>query len=83
VTPPAGANEQGMAVVLAALTVSADQFAETIARVPAAGWGRTARRSGITVTALDLVREAVHEGTCHLRMATETLTELRSTAAQV
>jgi hypothetical protein len=83
VTPPAGANEQGMAVVLAALTVSADQFAETIARVPSSGWGRAARRSGVTVTALDMIREAVHEGSCHLRMATDTLTELRTTAAQV
>jgi hypothetical protein len=80
ITPPAGANEQGMAVVLAALTVSADQFAETIARVPTSGWPRAARRSGQRVTALDLVREAVHEGTCHLHMATETLTDLRSTA---
>jgi hypothetical protein len=83
VTPPVGANEQGMAVVLAALTVSADQFAETIARVPESGWQRTARRSGETITALDLVREAVHEGTCHLHMATETLAELRATALQV
>src|SRR3954452_18585592 len=80
VTPPAGANEQGMAVVLAALTVSADQFAETIARIPSSHWSRTARRSGATVSALDLVQEAVHEGSCHLHMATETLTDLRSVA---
>ena len=82
VTPPAGANEQGMAVVLAALTVSADQLAETIALVPSSAWTRTARLSGRTITALGLAREAVHEGTCHLRMASETLLELRS-AAQV
>src|SRR3954469_16083891 len=69
VTPPVGANEQGMAVVLAALTVSADQFAETIARVPSSDWKRTAHRSHVTVSALDLIREAVHEGTCHLQMA--------------
>ena len=81
VTPPSGANEQGMAVVLAALTVSADQLAQTIARVPEPAWSRTARRSGRTITALDLTREAVHEGMCHLHMATETLTELRSASA--
>ena len=80
VTPPAGANEQGMAVVLAALTVSTDQLAETIARVPSSSWTRTARRAGKTISALDLVHEAVHEGTCHLHMATETLADLRSTA---
>jgi hypothetical protein len=80
VTPPAGANEQGMAVVLAALTVSADQFAETVSRVSASDWGRGGRRAGQPVTALDLIREAIHEGTCHLHMATETLTELRSVA---
>jgi hypothetical protein len=83
VTPPAGANEQGMAVVLAALTVSADQFAETVARVPASGWQRSARRAGRSITALDLAREAVHEGSCHLHLATETLATLRATAAQV
>ena len=82
VTPPSGANEQGMAVVLAALTVSADQLATTVALVPSSAWTRTARRAGRTISAIDLVREAVHEGTCHLHMATETLVELRS-AAQV
>jgi hypothetical protein len=83
VTPPSGANEQGMAVVLAALTVSADQLAQTAARVPSSSWTRTARRAGEHVTALDLVREALHEGTCHLAMAVRTLEDLRATAAQV
>ena len=81
VTPPAGANEQGMAVVLAALAVSTDQFAQTIARVDDADWSRTGRRrAGEIVTALDLVREAVHEGTHHLGTATATLEALRSSS---
>lgn len=79
VTPPAGANEQGPAVVLAALSVSTDQLSQTIEQVPSAAWGRRARRAGTTVSALDLVREAVHEGSHHLRLAGLTLAELRTT----
>ena len=79
-TPPSGANEQGMAVVLAALTVSTDQFSQTIELVPAAAWSRRALRAGETVTALDLIREAVHVGSHHLRLATATLHELRRAA---
>lgn len=78
VTPPSGANEQGMAVVLAALTVSTDQFSQTIELVPPVQWSRQALRSGETITALDLVREAVHIGSHHLRLATTTLHEVRT-----
>lgn len=81
VTPPSGANEQGLAVVLAALTVSTDQFSQTIELCPASAWSRRALRAGRMISALDLVREAVHEGTHHLRLASETLRELRATAA--
>jgi hypothetical protein len=77
VTPPSGANEQGLAVVLAALSVSADQIARTVDQTPAAAWRRSARRAGSTVTALDLAREAVHEGNHHLREAVESLELLR------
>lgn len=78
VTPPSGANEQGVAVVLAALTVGTDQFSQTVELVPPAQWSRQARRGGETVTALDLVREAVHLGSHHLREATATLHEVRA-----
>lgn len=83
VTPPAGANEQGVAVVLAALTVSSDQLSGTIATTPASAWSRTGVRRGSAVTALDLVREAVHESVHHLRLATATIDHLRTTAAGV
>lgn len=78
VTPPSGANEQGMAVVLAALTLSADQLAETVAGISELAWYRRGRRAGHLVSALDLVREAVHEGSHHLHLASHTMTELRS-----
>jgi hypothetical protein len=81
VTPPSGANEQGLAVVLAALTLSSDQFAETVGRVGPSEFSRRARRAGETITALDLVREAVHEGSHHLHLATRTLADLRSAAS--
>lgn len=77
VTPPAGANEQGMAVVLAALSVSADQLARTIEQTPRSAWSRSGRRAGRIVTALDLVREAVHEGDHHLLEALAVIEELR------
>ena len=80
VTPPSGANEQGMAVVLAALTVSTDQFSQTIELTPSAAWARRGHRHGDTVTALDLIREAVHEGSHHLRLATATLATVRAAA---
>jgi hypothetical protein len=81
VTPPSGANEQGPAVILAALTVSTDQFSQTIELCPPSAWTRQALRAGRMITALDLVRDAVHEGTHHLRLATDTLREVRATAA--
>lgn len=83
VTPPAGANEQGVAVVLAALTVSSDQLSGTIETTPASAWSRAAVRRGSPVTALDLVREAVHEAVHHLTLATETIDQLRTSAARV
>jgi hypothetical protein len=81
VTPPSGANEQGVAVVLAALTVSTDQFSQTIELCPTSAWTRRALRAGRMISALDLVREAVHEGQHHLRLASDTLRELRAAAA--
>ena len=81
ITPPSGANEQGLAVVMAALTVSTDQFSQTIELVPSAAWSRKGRRNGEIVSALDLIREAVHEGTHHLGLATRTLAEVRAASA--
>lgn len=81
VTPAAGANEQGPAVVLAALTVSADQLAGTIDHVRPDAWKRVACRAGAKVTALDLIVEAVHEGTHHLRLAEDTIALLGSRRA--
>ncbi|HET9442763.1 MAG TPA: DinB family protein [Acidimicrobiales bacterium] len=81
VTPPAGANEQGVAVVLAALTVSVDQLARTILVTPAGHWGRTGLRGRVRLTALDLVREAVHEAVHHLAAAEAAIARLRLDAS--
>jgi len=80
VTPPAGANDQGVAVVLAALSVSADQLAATVEQTLARDLDRWGRRAGERVSALDLMREAVHEGTHHLREAVRTIAELRTSS---
>lgn len=80
VTPPAGANEQGMAVVLAAQGVSDDQLARTIETTTASAWSRSGLRAGRRVTALDLVREAVHADQHHLRQAKEAIAWARASA---
>ncbi|HEX2849764.1 MAG TPA: DinB family protein [Acidimicrobiales bacterium] len=76
-TPPAGANEQGPPIVLAALNVSAEQLAQTVEAVPETAWSRLGRRGGREVTALDLAQEALHEGIHHLREAAQVIEELR------
>jgi hypothetical protein len=43
--------------------------ADLASRQPADAWARTALRNGETVSALDLLREAVHAGVHHLRVA--------------
>lgn len=80
-TPPAGANEQGPGVVLAGLSVTAEQLAECIETTPATEWHRTGRRGSDDVRAIDLVREAVHEGVHHLQEASRQLEQLRLTSA--
>jgi hypothetical protein len=76
-TPPSGANEQGPGVILAALALTAEQLAQCIETTPATEWHRSGRRAGTRVRAIDLVREAVHEGTHHLREASLQLENLR------
>ncbi len=80
VTPPVGANEQGAAVVLAALTVSVDQLAHTIQVTPAGQWARTGVRGRQRLSALDLVQEAVHEAVHHLALARAAIGQLRQGA---
>lgn len=76
-TPPSGANEQGPGVVLAALSLTADQLIETIETTPATEWHRSGRRCGEMISAIDLVREAVHEGVHHLQEASTQIEDLR------
>lgn len=80
VTPPAGANEQGMAVVLAALAVSAEQLARTIETATASSWSRSGLRAGRRVSALELVHEAVHAGSHHLGQAQRAIEAVRESA---
>src|SRR5688572_11113237 len=68
-TPPSGANEQGPGVVLAGLAVTVEALAECIETTAATEWHRTGVRRGEQVRAIDLVREAIHEGVHHLREA--------------
>jgi hypothetical protein len=61
------------------LTVECEGLADAVSRVPAESWARTATAAGEgrTVTALDIVREAVRTGAEHLRTAERTLTAAR------
>ena len=81
VTPPAGANEQGVAVVLAAQGVSDDQLARTIESTPASAWPRRGLRGGRQLSALDLVHEAVHADRHHLRQAEQVIATARAARA--
>lgn len=81
VTPPAGANEQGVAVVLAAQAVSDDQLARTIESTPAQALSRPGLRGGRRLRALDLVHEAVHADQHHLRQAKQVIASARAVAA--
>lgn len=80
-TPPSGANEQGPGVVLAALSLTAENLAEAIEQTPATEWRRTGLRGGELVSAIDLVREAIHEGVHHLQEASAQIEDLRFTDA--
>ncbi|MBW3615564.1 MAG: DinB family protein [Actinobacteria bacterium] len=82
VTPPAGANEQGAAVVLAAQGVSVDQLAHTIEATPATAWSRPGIRAGRRLTALALVAEAVHAHQHHLRLAEAAIEMARASSKQ-
>lgn len=76
-TPPSGANEQGPGVVLAGLALTAEQLAECIEGTAATEWHRSGLRGPDDVRAIDLMREAVHEGVHHLHEASRQLEQLR------
>jgi hypothetical protein len=65
--PPAEPGDPGTA--LDRLTASANAVAELAQSQPASAWVRTGRRGGSTVTAADLLREAVGAGVAELRTA--------------
>ena len=81
VTPPSGANEQGPGVVLAALSLTAEQLAQAVEMTQPTEWLRTGLRGSHTITAIDLVREAVHEAIHHLHEASTQIEELRFSEA--
>jgi hypothetical protein len=65
--------------VLADLAAASERLAARVDRVPAADWSRTGRvaRDGGTVSALDLLREAVGAAVAHLHEAERTVAALR------
>ena len=66
-TPPTNAHDQGVEVVLATLLSTSDEFARTASRVNGDDWVRKGTLGGAEVSALDVLREAVHDGAHHLR----------------
>ena len=76
-TPPAAVDGDNIDTTLATLQTNAEHLAATVERTAGKEWNRTGRRDGATVTALDLAREAVHEGAHHLREAQDVIDELR------
>lgn len=76
-TPPAAVAGDNIDTTLATLQANAEQLARTVESVAGREWTRAGQRDGAEITALDLAREAVHEGAHHLREAQEVITELR------
>lgn len=65
--PPTSAHDQGVEVVLATLLSTSDEFGRTASRISGDDWIRKGTVGGSEVSALDILREAVHEGAHHLR----------------
>lgn len=76
-TPPGGVHDQPLEVVLATMATNAEGLARTMSRIAGEEWTRTGLRAGREVQALDLAREAVHEGAHHLRAAERVMQEVR------
>ena len=76
--PPAGVTAPGGPVaVLERVTAAATALAATVEGASGRQWSRTAAPAGgATVTALDLVRLAVHQGVHHLKAAEQVLAEV-------
>ncbi|MGH9183558.1 MAG: DinB family protein [Acidimicrobiales bacterium] len=73
----AGYNDRDVGAVLDALASGADRLARTVEGVPHDGWQRTGWRDGQELTVLWMARDAVHEGSHHLRDAGRALRAAR------
>ena len=76
--PPTTAHDQGVELVLATLLSTSDEFARAASRVSGDDWIRKGTLGGADVSALDVLREAVHDGAHHLRDLENVLTAARS-----
>lgn len=68
-----GADERAVDDVLAELKAGADRLAATLDGIDADDWSRPGVRDGAEVDVLWLARQAVHEGSHHLRDAEQSL----------
>jgi hypothetical protein len=70
--PPMGSVEE----VLARMHAASDRLVAVLDDVPGNGWGRVGHTPDGDVTALWLVRHAVHMGSHHLRLAEKAIREV-------
>jgi hypothetical protein len=73
VDPPVRGGDAGPDAVVAAIKGAADPLASAIGDAPADAWTRTGLSAEGPVTALDVVRLAVHLGVHHLRQAEQAI----------
>lgn len=71
-------DTQSLDEVLEVLEADAASLAAAVEAIPDDGWARTGVRDGEEVDVLWLVRQAVHEGSHHLRDVERVLREVRS-----
>jgi hypothetical protein len=79
VDPPVPGGEANAETAIARIKGATDPFAAAIQDAPSSGWTRTGRTvDGVDgeITALDVVRLAVHLGVHHLRLAEQTVDEV-------
>jgi hypothetical protein len=77
--PSAGGGGADIAGALAQLTAAAEPLADLAARFPAGDWDRTGRLAGTrrSISALELLRDAVALGSDNLQQASATLRAVR------
>jgi len=76
VDPPVEGGDKPVAAIVEAIRETTGEMAGAVEMAPHDAWTRTGRTDAGAITALDVVRLAVHLGVHHLRLAERTMAEV-------